>query len=621
MRTSLAFVFVVLAGCSTRSSGAAMGSTVAPIATTSAPASPASPAPDDGVRPLVLVHGIVGSPRNWDPVIDDLGRGRVSFRDAYAAEIAALPSGSVSRSSVWAVGYYKRSAADAPYFGGQSSIGGCPVPRTDQGAGLYPVSYVSVLAEAVAGILRATGASRVDMVGCSMGGVVSRAYLRWGGGETRVRRYLLLESPSRGLNDLEAVALALDADKEPFQRWGEIAELARDYPAWQGRSYMRRLNDDWDSWVTSHGVTYGNLYGAGHTAINPSTFGMALDAAKKYLAGSPAAPAPPAPASPSPALPAPAPPSPLLGTTSIWDALKQALVFLDWTRLDIVRDVGEILSDADGFVRVSSGSTKAGPEFPGAVFDSRFRGVHMDRGRLEETIQWCTNTRECIRRFVIQGRVPTASLVAADLRVVKAGGFAPWLLLDYELSGGEGFSVQVVTEDEARWNLRQALPALPDEPVVHAAPIFEGRHRIRLDGEPSGRRVAKVYFYDATGILAELGPLHLDVPSAQAGPELAPRTTLHSWRPGGARATVSVTSNAAGAECSWRLVSAKGDASLWSAWSAASSFTLGPLPAGTYELAIRSRHAANYANELVEEARPLVLGASVEGSGRLVIKP
>jgi pimeloyl-ACP methyl ester carboxylesterase len=583
------------AGCS-REPGSATATTARPaaIATTSTATTPGTA--DDGVRPLVLVHGIVGSPSNWSPVIDDLGRGRVAFRDAYAEDIAALPSGSVSRSSVWAVGYYKRRAADALYFQGRASIGGCPIARTDQGAGLYPVAYVDVLDECIEGILRATGADRVDLVGCSMGGIVTRAWLRWRDGASRVRRYLILESPSRGLNDLEAVALALDADKHPFQRWGEIAELARDYPAWGGRSYVRRLNEDWDAWVTARGMSYANLYGAGQTAINPSTFGMALDAAKKYLAGARAAPATPA------TLPS-APATPLIGTTSIWTALQQASVFLDWTRLDISRDVGEILSDADGFVRVASGSTKAGPEFPGALFDSRFRGVHMDRGRPEETIQYCTNTRECIRRFVIQGRVPTARLVAADLRVVKAGGFASWLLLDYELAGGEGFSVQVVTDD-----------------AVHAAPTFEGRHRIRFDGEPAGERDARVYFYDANGIVAELGPVRLSVPSAQAGPELAPRTTLDSWSPAGEKATVRVSSTAKSAEYSWRLVSAKGDASPWTPWSAAAAISVGPLPGGTYEMQVRSRHAENLAGELVEEANPLILGLEVTSRG-LTVRP
>ncbi|MEZ0228499.1 MAG: esterase/lipase family protein [Planctomycetota bacterium] len=610
MRYRAALLLVLVAGCSREHGGSPIAA-----ATTAPPsvAAPTSSTPiDDGVRPLVLVHGIVGSPSNWGPVIDDLGRGRTAFRDAYADDIAALPSGSVSRSSVWAVGYYKRRAADALYFQGRSSIGGCPVTRTDQGAGLYSVAYVDVLADCVEGILRATGADKVDLVGCSLGGVVTRAYLRWRDGATRVRRYLILESPSRGLNDIEAVALALDADKQPFQRWGEIAELARDYPAWSGRSYVRRLNEDWDAWVTSRGVVYGNLYGAGHTAINPSTFGMAVDAAKKYLAGSPASGA---------AAPSVAPSSPLLGTTSIWVALQQASVFFDLSRLDIARDVGEILSDADGFVRVSNGSAKAGPEFPHALFDSRFRGVHMDRGRFEETIQYCTNTRECIRRFVIQGRVPTTSLVAADLRVVTAGGFAPWLLLDYELAGGEGFTVQVVTEDEDRWNLRQAIPLLPDEPVVHAAPTFEGRHRIRLDGEPAGRRIAKVYFYDANGVAAEVGPLRLDVPPAQAGPELAPRTTLDSWSPAGAKATVRVRSTAKIADFSWRLVSTKGDASAWSAWSASAAIEVGPLPPGTYEMAIRSRHAENFARELVEDSSPLMLGVVVGPDGGARVKP
>lgn len=633
---STAPLLIVLAvvGCSNERGRSVAGSTMVPSSTS--PPSSITPGTarsvlsgDEDVHPLVLVHGINGRPRNWERVIDGASGGRSVFREIYAAEIAALPSGSVSRASIWAPGFYEKSAVGAPYLDGRASIGGCPVPRTDPAAGYYPIAYVDVLEECVEGILRATGARKVDMVGCSMGGVVARAYLRWRNGATRVGRYLSLESPSRGVNDLEAIALAFQPDKMPFQRWGEIAELARDYPAWGGESYVHRLNDGWDAWVTGHGVTYGNLYGSGHSSINPGTLSVAVDAAQRFLSGASAsAPAPPAPGPGG--VPAPLATIPGLGLapTSGWTTLQQALVFLDWRRLDVARDVGEILSDADGSVRVASASMKAGPEFPSAVFDSRFLGLHMDRGRVEEAIQWCTNTRECVRRFVLQGRVPTARVVAADLRVVGAGGYAPWLLLDYELAGGDGFSVQVVTEDEGHWNLRQVSPLIPDDPAVSAAPTFEGRHRIRLDGEPAGQRVAKVHFYDAHGIAATIGPLRLSVPRAQAGPEVPPRTTLVGWKPGAKAARVTVSANGKLAEHTWRLVRAPaaplaspGDVTHWSAWSRDPSIALGPLPTGSYDLEVRSRHADNVAGELVEEAAPLTLGVRVDGGGAISVRP
>src|SRR5581483_8505383 len=97
------------------------------------PAATATPLTgEEDVRPLVLVHGINGHPGDWDRILASLGAGRTVFGDAYADDIAALPTASVSRSSVWAVGFYKRRAQDAKYFQGQGSIGGCPVARTDK---------------------------------------------------------------------------------------------------------------------------------------------------------------------------------------------------------------------------------------------------------------------------------------------------------------------------------------------------------------------------------------------------------------------------------------------------------------------------------------------------------
>ena len=272
--------------------------------------------------------------------------------------------------------------------------------------------------------------------------------------------------------------------------------------------------------------------------------------------------------------------------------------------------------DADGFVRVGSSCARSGPEFPHCLFDSRFRGVHNDRGQFDETIQYCTNTREALRRFLIEGQVPNAQLVSADLTVVPAGSFAPWLLLDYELSGSDGFSVQVVTEDQTLYNLRQAIGVIPDEPRVHGAPSFAGRHRIRLDGEPVGSRVATIYFYDATGVLAQVGPIALSVPTAQAGPELAPQTTFVNWTPRGTSATVEVSANSPNAEIAWRL----GATGTVTPWTKTSQIPLSGLAAGTYELTVWSRNADNFAQELIEERDPLVLGVRVDGAGTIFVR-
>jgi pimeloyl-ACP methyl ester carboxylesterase len=576
------------------------------------------------VRPLVLVHGIGGSPHDWAPIVSALAGGRTTFSDAYADDLAAL--GSVSRSSVWAIGYYKRRATDQPWFNGNGSIGGCPVPRTDPEGAYYTIAYVDLVDECVEAILRATGAPEVDMVGCSMGGIVSRAYLRWRSGHgpngaSRVRRFLLLESPSRGLDDIEAIMLSLSSLRMPFQRWGEIAELSRDYPAWGGESYIERLNDGWDAWASSHGVVYGNVYGFGHPVVNPGTLGQAIQTAQQYLGSGGPGTSGASTSTGTGTTPAAPPSQPTLGIapTPFLVSVQESLIFLT-PSFDLGQCLHEILGDdSDGFVRVPSGSARAGPEFSSVLFDSRFRGLHLDRGQHEETIQWCTNTAEAIRRFLVQGRVPTTTFVQADLEVVAAPGVAPWLHLDYEVAAGEGFSVQVFTEDATSYWLRQICPLVPDSPRVYAAPLCEGQHSLRLDGDPPGDRVATVYFYDASGAVAEVGPISIVVPQPQGAVEAAPVTSFAGSTLTGTQATVNVTANGRGAEFSWRLVSEK-DATQWSAWSSSGVIPLGPLPAGTYELSVLCRDADDAAGELVESSDPLRLGLRVDGNGTITVR-
>ncbi|MBI3722392.1 hypothetical protein HY251_00325, partial [bacterium] len=349
---------------------AATESVVAPVLSRSDSRPTAGATGDENVLPVVLVHGMSGDPLAWGPILDPLERGRTVFRECYADDLAELAPGSVSRSSVFAIGYYKRRQSDDLYHGGRCSIGGCPVPRTDGKAGYYSVAYADVVDDAIEAILRATGAPRVDLCGISLGGVISRAYVKWRsargpGGESRVRRLILLESPTRGVNDLEALMLSLDT--MPFQRWGEVAELARDYPGWDGKSYISRLNDGFDAWCAAHGVSYGGLYGTGHCVFNLGNLDRAIHAAQQVLdgGGSDLGNAPPATPESPPSLaampevsssdaPAPSPPSRGVGPDSVLDAIQDGLIFIDPSRLDIEKCVVEALGDGDGFVRASS---------------------------------------------------------------------------------------------------------------------------------------------------------------------------------------------------------------------------------------------------------------------------
>ena len=471
-----------------------------------------------------------------------------------------------------------------------------------------------MLDDAIEAILRATGAPRIDLVGISQGGVATRAYVRWRsghgpGGQSRVRKHLLLESPSRGLSDLHAFSVALDKDKPPFMRQGEIAELSRNYPGWQGRSFISWLNDGYDAWTQAHGVTYAGVYGYGEGIINQATFSQALVSIQALLGGG----SPPVPASPAAYVPgAPFGIAPTDGLTT----LQQALAFIDLSRFDLASNLHELLADGDGALPTITCSLAVGPEFPSARFDAAFRGLHVDRGQPEEVIQFATHTRETIRRWMIEGREPRAQVVSVSARIVAPAAHAPWLLVEYELAGGDGLSLQVRSEDEFSYSLRAQFPALPDSPAVLAAPTFQGRHRLRFD-PPTGQRVVTLDFYDTKGVVAEIGPIHLSSASSGGTIEAAPVTSVTgSTSPSPGSATISVASNGPGAEISYRLDAASG----WTAWAPVGPIALSGLKPGTYELLVRSRHSANAAGELVEERDPVSVGMRVSGDGGVTVR-
>ncbi len=620
-------------------SPATISSGVSPIATATAPLNG-----DEDVCPLVLVHGINGSPNDWNTVIDGLASGRTVYGEAYADDLAALAPGSLPRSIAFAVGYYKTSASDAPYYGGRGSIGGCPFARNDGNQDYYGVSYIDVLDECIESILKATGSDRVDLVGMSMGTIVTRAYIYWRSGrgpngQSRVRRYIILASPGRGLDDLEAFALCMANDQ--FQRWGEIAEMSHDYPGWQGESYNAHLNDGWDAWCQAHGVSYGGLYGSGHYIENTTTINLALSAIHNYIPAvpssigavgsglptNPLAPPPPplpAPLSTSSGQPSPAPPGPALPTDqgTLLQTLAQAGVFVsastNWGQC-----LTDLVSDGDGFIRASCANLAAGPEFPNRQFNAEFLGFHLFQGQVEECIQDSTNSRELIRRFAIEGRLPVAPVVSASLVAVPSvQGRAGWLELLYEVSGGDGVSLQVFTEDPTQYALRNLIPDYPDVHTVYGDPTFQGAHVLRLDEPAQGQRVGTLVFYDVNGIAAQLGPFDYQLEAGGPG-DISPVTTYVGFAPASFGGTVTVASNASGAEFSSHLVKI-GDpagAGAYGPWSSSAAVVLPALSTGSYELFVASRHAANAAGIAVEESNPLVLGLRVDGSGNVTLTP
>jgi triacylglycerol lipase len=88
--------------------------------------------------------------------------------------------------------------------------------------------------ECVERLLGDGAAHELDLVGFSMGALVSRAYLTLRGGHRRVRRFISISGPHRG--SLTAYALPLAGVRQMRPGSAFLAGLGDDVPAWTGVS-------------------------------------------------------------------------------------------------------------------------------------------------------------------------------------------------------------------------------------------------------------------------------------------------------------------------------------------------------------------------------------------------
>lgn len=200
--------------------------------------------PPCAALPIVLLHGYRGSNDDWQPMIDALIQTDGRYDGSQESGLDDHPSWSARsidrRSWLFAFDYYIRHTGDGrdSYTAGPGKIGSdsafaCPGPVAGLGhvvadSAAYDTGtihdYAADLADFVASVLRATGASEVDVVAHSMGGLVLRSYLSFHGGAAQVRRVLLLASPVEGV-DLAAFAKLLPLGHPDWMEAHEQAEI------------------------------------------------------------------------------------------------------------------------------------------------------------------------------------------------------------------------------------------------------------------------------------------------------------------------------------------------------------------------------------------------------------
>lgn len=191
-------------------------------------------------RPIIFIHGFGGSNDDWEPLMKALvaedGRW-TGYQLSGVADHAWAPR-SIPRSRwLFAFDYYLLTGKDGrgKYTAGPGRIGSngafpCPAggkgylraeaPSYDEG---FTHEYAADLARYVDDVLRATGAEKVDLAGHSMGGLVSRSYLSFHEGASKVERLLLAASPIEGI-PLASVGGAFGVG-EPWMKDREMVEI------------------------------------------------------------------------------------------------------------------------------------------------------------------------------------------------------------------------------------------------------------------------------------------------------------------------------------------------------------------------------------------------------------
>lgn len=615
---ALSAVLILLGGCSgARSRGGALPTSSAGTTSaraTRAPATTPAPLSAPQVLPLILIHGHGGDFSDWDGFIARYGKGRVVVPALYAADADVLQPGALPKSCVIDCDYYRDSATAPPFDAdaagrGHGSIGGCPVPRGDSYAADYTASYVSRIARIVEGVRRASGSDRVDFLVHSMGNVVGRAYIRWQslgaqGGKSKVRRFLGIAGPNRGIDALEATIDGLRRPQgQEHMAMGEDAEMSYEYPAWGGRSYMDLLNAGWDAFCVQNDVHYAGLTGTG-------AFGEQID-------------------------PSPGPP-PSFGNGIVlanlpnpWDSVTTAVSNLDGnTILDVLphfliaaqrpaAEIAEALGPSDDEVRFESSGMDQ-PPFLGRDFFAVFEGSHGDEWNPEQTVHTATFTAELARQYFAEaGVVHSATIARASLDLVDAPGRASFLALSTTVKNGPLVSAQIVEEnlDASGTPVGAAVGygvPIPDgdQRAFIAVPRGGGtrRYRLVLYGPDGAAQIQDGIVYHLTDGTPEVAPVTMlaSVTSSPMAAGAVARVTFAS----------SVPASEPSLEFSWRL-----DGGAWTAWAKGASHDVGPLAPGEHRLEARSRHAVNGAGLLCEDAAGSAVGLFVSPSLALVHQP
>lgn len=158
-------------------------------------------------RPVIWVHGHGGGSRDGAPLLKALTAPGERFdapRYVGTDDHASWPAGSIPRREwLFAFDYYLKKGSDPvhSYTAGAGRIGSFGKLCPDHGGydKDFEHEFSADLAKLIDDVLRATGAKQVDVLAHSMGGLITRSVITFGGGEKTIHSAFFVATPHRGV--------------------------------------------------------------------------------------------------------------------------------------------------------------------------------------------------------------------------------------------------------------------------------------------------------------------------------------------------------------------------------------------------------------------------------------
>jgi pimeloyl-ACP methyl ester carboxylesterase len=195
--------------------------------------------------PVIFVHGHASETggRVVQDSLDTFKTMATQFaRNGYVQKDLLYPEDSMSLAKgAWS--YCKPVVVRVTYYEGIST--GQDATYSDKGI----ATYSPTLSKEVDAVLRATNKDKVIIVAHSMGGIVSRYYIKYDGGQTKVDKIITISSPHYGTRTLYSV---LGPISYILLGATESAQMK------QGSSFLQALNSPSDSLVDSYTIMGDN---------------------------------------------------------------------------------------------------------------------------------------------------------------------------------------------------------------------------------------------------------------------------------------------------------------------------------------------------------------------------